>query len=368
MQWGEGHKMSYDNDKERFQKTGSARGPIKRRSFLKGAALGTAGLMAGSSNIAWVKGRRTPCEAGQKTKHFKPDILRFHPDGKSKVVQAHHAGVWRGDPQALNKDVLHQMLDVSITELTGMKKASGAWAALFKPSERIAIKVNTLFPRDSTHASLVAEVTESLREAGIPAENIIIFDRSGLEEAGYPMNAKGPGVRCLYTKYTEERPLVDSRIRFSDILLECDALINIPILTGITFFGAGISFALKNHFGTFDRPRDYHGEKFVGGVTELNNLPDIKDRTRLIIGDILTSKSYRSAYERYVIGGNKTLMSFDPVALDSVGAQIANDAYGAEKKENPVVIQQALPWLRRASELGLGTAASENIDLVKINL
>jgi hypothetical protein len=362
------HEMSHDNDKGRSQKTGSARRPIKRRTFLKGAALGTAGLMVGSSNIASTKVHRMPFETETRTKPFRPDIIRLHPDGKSKVVQTHHAGVWRGDPQSLNRDVLRQILDTSITELTGRKKASKAWAALFKPNERIAIKVNTLFPRDSTHASLVAEVTESLRKAGVPAEHIIIFDRSGLEEAGYPMNADGPGVRCLYTKYTEERPLVDSRVRFSDILLACDALINMPILTGITFFGAGISFALKNHFGTFDRPRDYHGEKFVSGVTELNNLPDIKDRTRLTIGDILTSKSYRSAYERYVIGGNKILMSFDPVALDSVGAQIANDAYAAERKEDPVVIQQAMPWLRRASELGLGTAASENIDLVEINL
>jgi hypothetical protein len=175
-------------------------------------------------------------------------------------------------------------------------------------------------------------------------------------------------IRCSYTKYEEEKSLLDSRIRLSDILLECDSLINVPILTGITFFGAGISFALKNHFGTFDRPRDFHGEKFVAGVTELNNLPDIKDRTRLIVGDILTSKSYRSSHERYVIAGNKILTSFDPVALDSVGAQIAEAAYAAEGKEDAVVIKQAMPWLRRASEMGLGTAASENIDLVEIDL
>ena len=61
-------------------------------------------------------------------------------------------------------------------------------------------------------------------------------------------------------------------------------------------------------------------------------------------------------------------MSFDPVALDSTGAQIAHDAYAAERKEDPVVVKQAIPWLRRASEMGLGTAASENIDLLEINL
>lgn len=360
--------MSNDNDRQRFKESGQSGRPIKRRTFLKGAALGTAGLMAGSSRVAQAMAPRTAVKAKTGMKSFRSDIMRVYPEGKSKVVQTRYTGVWTGEPPVLNEDVLRQMLDASITELTGLNKAPEAWAALFKPDERIGIKVNTLFPRDSTHASLVAGVTKSLREAGIPAEQIIIFDRSGLEEAGYSINADGPGVRCSYTKYKEERPFVEGTVRLSDILLECDALINVPILTGITFFGAGISFALKNHFGTFDRPRDFHGEKFVAGVTELNNLPDIKDRSRLIIGDILISKSYRSAYGRYVIAGNKILMSFDPVAHDSVGAQIANAAYAAEGKENPAVIKQAVPWLRRASEMGLGTASSENIDLVEINL
>jgi uncharacterized protein (DUF362 family) len=360
--------MSHDNDRKKFQETSPSGSPIKRRTFLKGAALGTAGLMVGSSKVAPAMAHGAAFRAKTGVKPFRPDIIRFYPEGKSKVVQTYHAGAWTGEPQALNGGVLRRMLDISITELTGLDKAPEAWAALFKPKERIAIKVNTLFPRDSTHASLVAQVTESLREARIPAEQIIIFDRSGLEQAGYTINADGPGVRCSYTRYTEERALGDSRIRLSDILLDCDGLINVPILTGITFFGAGISFAMKNHFGTFDRPRDFHEEKFVTGVTEINNLADIKDRTRLIIGDILASKSYRSAYGRYVIAGNKILMSFDPVAHDSVGAQIANAAYAAEGKESPAAIKQAIPWLRRASEMGLGTAALENIDLVKIDL
>ena len=125
---------------------------------------------------------------------------------------------------------------------------------------------------------------------------------------------------------------------------------------------------MKNHFGTFDKPRNFHGDRFVSGVTELNALPPIKDRTRLIIGDILTAKPYRSAYGRYVIGRDKILVSFDPVAHDMVGAQLAETAYADEGRETPVVIDQATPWLKRASEMGLGTNALENIDLVEINL
>jgi hypothetical protein len=356
--------MSQINDKQKHQHTGREMNTITRRTFVKGAAIGTAGLLVGASTVS---STGTPDPAVNPS---KPDIIRFYPDGLSKVVQAHHVDVWTGEPQVLNPDILRQMLDVSITELTGLNNATEAWATLFSPDERIAIKVNTLFMKDCTHASLVKAVTESLQEAGIPAEHIVIFDRTtpGLRHAGYAVNTDGPGVRCYGTKYTEERTIADTNVRISNILLECDALINMPILTGITFFGAGISFAMKNHFGTFDRPQSFHGRLFVPGLTELNALPPIKNRTRLIIGDILTAKPYRSAYGRYVIGQDKILMSFDPVAHDMVGAQLAEAAYAAEGRENPVVLDQATPWLKLASEMGLGTNALESIDLVEINL
>jgi hypothetical protein len=362
--------MSQHNDKKKRQNTDREASMINRRTFVKGAAIGTAGLLVGASTVASTTTQSSTGTSEPMVKVSRPDIIRFYPDGLSKVVQTHHAGVWTGEPQVLNPDVLHQMLDVSITELTGLNNATEAWTALFSPDERVAIKVNTLFMKDCTHASLVMVVTECLQEAGIPAEQIIIFDRTtpGLRHAGYAVNTDGPGVRCYGTKYTEERTIADTSVRLSNILLECDALINMPILTGITFFGAGISFAMKNHFGTFDRPQNFHGSLFVSGLTELNALPPIKSRTRLIIGDILTAKPYRSAYGRYVIGQDKILMSFDPVAHDMVGAQLAEAAYTAEGRENSVVIDQATPWLKLASEMGLGTNALENIDLVEINL
>jgi hypothetical protein len=90
-------------------------------------------------------------------------------------VRAHHAGVWSGDE--LVPDALRQMLDASITELTGLNDAHEAWAALFAPDERIAIKVNALRGPCLTHVPLVMAVTACLQAAGVPAEQIVIFDR-----------------------------------------------------------------------------------------------------------------------------------------------------------------------------------------------
>jgi hypothetical protein len=224
--------------------------------------------------------------------------------------------------------------------------------------ERIAVKVNTIFSGDCTHIPLVMAVAECLQEVGVPAEQIIVFDRRNfeLEGAGYLVNRDGPGVRCEGTdgNYTAGWTIADTNIRLSDILLDCDALINIPILTGVVFAGMGITFTMKIHFGTFDRPSDFHGGSFERGVTELNALPPIKDRTRLIIGDILTTSTYRSHFGRYVIEGDSILMSFDPVAHDTISMKIAAEAYGAEGLDSTAVMAQATPWLGSATKLGLG--------------
>jgi hypothetical protein len=127
----------------------------------------------------------------------RPEIVKFFPILPSKVIHTHHAGVW--DNKTLVPGALGQMLDASITRLTGLSGARDAWAALFKPGERIVIKVNTF--RNSliwTHSPLVLEVTRSLVNAGIPAEQITIFDYQSAElsTAGYTINVDNPGVRC----------------------------------------------------------------------------------------------------------------------------------------------------------------------------
>jgi hypothetical protein len=59
-------------------------------------------------------------------------VVKTHPDVWSKVVHAHHEGVWDGEN--LVPGALRQMLDASITELTGLSDAREAWAALFRPT------------------------------------------------------------------------------------------------------------------------------------------------------------------------------------------------------------------------------------------
>jgi hypothetical protein len=298
----------------------------------------------------------------------RSDIIKVFPTVPSRVVHTHHRGVWDGE--TLQPEALQQMLDVSITRLTGLSDVITAWQTLFSPGERIAIKVNTLqYGRFWTHVPLVMAVAERLQAAGVPAEQIIVYDRSSNDLAGadFSINKDGGGVRCYGTdlRYEPGWKIGDTRVGLSTILLGCDALINMPILKTHSADGAGMSFALKNHYGTFDQPQNFHGDKLLQGLPELNALPPIQERTRLIVGDALKiiQDSWYSAFDSDFI-----CMSFDPVAHDTLGLQVLNNVQAANGIETEPTRKRAAEWLKNAAALGVGTDQMANIEFLEERL
>jgi len=311
----------------------------------------------------------------------RPDIIKMYPGAKSKVIRTLHAGAW--DVGSLVPQALGQMLDASLTKLTGLNDAREAWAALFAPGERVAIKVNSIVT-GASHVPLAIAVAERLQAAGIPAEQICIYDRytQELKRADYPINRDGPGVRCYGTDddgpgtrrtvgandhYVTGWQILNSPIGLSEILANCDALINIPILK--TAPEMGISCAMKNHFGSFGNPMIFHAA-FEYAVSELNALPPIKDRTRLIIGDALATSTRGDGYgyEVVSIGKAALLMSFDPVAHDATALQMAREALIAKEDDPEAMMAQASEWLATGAELKVGTNDPQEIELVEVDL
>ena len=343
---------------------------LTRRQFLKlSGAAATASLLAGCGFDEQPAATPTsgPSETAGATDTpatvadtRRPEIVRFYPDVPSKVVHTHHAGVWASDELAL--EALQQILDTSITELTGLTDAADAWESLFAPDERVAIKVNAGW--FGTHVPLVTAVTERLQEAGIPPEQIFIFEdhTDRLEDAGFTINTDGPGVRCYGDAgwHPTKWNLIDTDVKLNSILLNCDALINMPILKGHSI--AGITFALKNHYGSFNKPSAFHPPRLDRGIAELNALPPLKERTRLVIGDALEVNARR------IRRGDSIFMSFDPVAHDAVGLQVYCALLASAERSTEAAVQLANGWLGTAAGLGVGTNDLDNINLVEVNL
>jgi hypothetical protein len=211
-------------------------------------------------------------------------------------------------------------------------------------------------------------ITERLQQAGVPAEQIIIFDHSTdeLANAGYTVNKDGPGVRCYGTDgdySTSDWKIMDTEIGLSNILMNCDALINVPILKQHNL--SGISFAMKNHYGSCTKPSNFPGERQARGIAELNALPPIKERSRLIVGDTL---AIVKAGWRDAVKGSSILMSFDPVAHDTVGLYLYNQMLAAEGGNPAGATEQANAWLTAGAELGLGINNLDDIEWMDVIL
>jgi hypothetical protein len=282
-------------------------------------------------------------------------------------VQARDAKVW--EDEKLSAQVVRQLVDRSITKLTGIEDVKSAWQSLFRPDEKIAIKVNAF--RNSTiwtHVELVTAVTDSLVEAGIPGEQIIVFDywTSELETAGFTINRDGPGVRCYGTDdaYATTWPINNQAVKISDILMECDALINIPVLKSHMI--AGLTFALKNHYGSVASPDALHtmGVYLPG----LNAIPPIKNSTRLVVGDVLSAcAQYTGSWPYWSADtvGDSILMSFDPLAHDRVGLDILQGMVEEKGLSMAGIMGQCERWIETCRTAGIGAVDPENYELIE---
>ncbi len=324
---------------------------ISRREFIKRSvfiAAGSAAVLSGCKPV-------------------KASIPTFPETDQSRVVRIHHPGVWSAGK--LQPPALETVLDAAITRLTGLKDARQSWKALFKPEEKIAIKVNTISGSSVwTPVPLVEAVVQKLIAAGVPAVQIYVYDRDTRElfEAGFVINQDGPGFRCIGTDNQNQKgyKVQGVPVSLSEILLQCDALINMPVIKQHML--AGISFALKNHFGTFDSPSTFHYGKYIlEGLPELNNFPEIKSRTRLVIGSNLATALGDYWNER--VEGDSIILSCDPVAADTIALQAWQDVMASQGRTDstPRYVEKASTILTNAMKLGLGTNDQSQIELIE---
>ena len=290
-------------------------------------------------------------------------MLHWPAAGTSRVVLVRHDGVWAGgepDPA-----IVMQMLDAGIRTLTEVGDVLSVWRAIFDPEEKVLLKVNCIAYGGPTQPAVTYAVAQRLQDAGLRAENILIFDRTDneLASAGYSLNDGGPGLQCHGTRGEgSEAVLSQARVRFYQELDACHAIVNLP--TPKQHSGAGVSVALKNHYGSVNRPGSLHGGLCDPAIAELNAQPNIRDKTRLIVGAALSvSPRDWNRPERE----NSLLLSFDPVALDTVARDILVRHRQNSGMDAGFLVDGAR-HLGTAQNLNLGATESSLIDLQEVVL
>lgn len=311
----------------------------------------------------------TPTDPPEPTSEPAPTLDRaalmahWPETATSRVVLVRHRGVWDGDEP--NPSTVLQMLDAGLNTLAGISDTLTIWGALFNSGERVLLKVNCIAYGGPSQPAATYAVAQRLQDAGLAAENILIFDRTDheLKSAGYTINDGGPGVQCRGQRGEgTEAALSQSTVHFYQEFDAYDAIVNIP--TPKQHSMAGISAAMKNHYGSIDRPGTLHGSRCDPAIAELNAQPIIRDKTRLIVGAALNvSPSDWNRPERE----DALLLSFDPVALDTVARDILV-RHRQEQGMNVAALIEGAPQLSTAQALKLGATDAELIDLQEVVL
>ncbi|GFZ33959.1 hypothetical protein CSC2_44850 [Clostridium zeae] len=288
-------------------------------------------------------------------------------------------GYWWQDNNT-NQTLVDGMVSTSIQGLTKTSNDTDSWDAIFKyfnqnhekgtigykSGEKIAIKINCNNTRDS-HTQEVNNINPSpqlilsvlrqlINKAGVPQENIIIYDASRYitDNIFNYCKKEFPNVVFVDQNGGDGRNKVvwsDPVIHYSakaytgdripTAVAQAEYLIDMPILKAHPL--AGMTLSAKNHYGTLNgvdhdlaRPYDtytpfvdFMGDKDLGGKTLINILDGLYGAKHSdIVPEKWKSAPFNGTWPASIF------MSQDQVALDSVGFDFINSEMGSNMMAN----------------------------------
>lgn len=306
-----------------------------------------------------------------------------------RVVSVHHedttswdfsctsSGVcpeYYGDSQFVDQGLVDKMFKRGICSLTGAQSSELAWQVLlpdYQAGQIVAVKVNfndsimgggiSGYGDNDAYVDALPQVVNSvisgLLSRGVPVENIRVFDSSryvtdrfrsliDYTDVRY-FDRFGNGDDVEPSTFSSTDPTADINFsdsgypasspghKVSDVLVESDYLINIPIMK--KHGGAGITLALKNHLGSINGfvsgGHAMHSYFYLSGsyysstvnpIVDINQNVHIRNKTILIVGDALYAgwSSNNTPPQRWQTFDNDSpnmlFLAVDPVAVDSV--------------------------------------------------
>ena len=252
---------------------------MDRRTFVKASCLGSASLFLDGID---------PKAFGDVTLPEPPPIQVVHgvrPEKSSlgmpglfpgRVVEVSHSeSIVRN---RVSQPVVRGMIERGMKELTGEPSLRAAWAKFVEPSDIVGIKINPSgAPACCSSPEIVREIIDGVRSVGVPAGNIIIYDRyeyeidvgsypvlippgvrvvgiqDGLADSGYD-----PNVYCQATFFGEW----ENRSYMARIVSQgLTKIINVPTMKDHS--ASGVTGCLKNlGYGTFNNVARSHRSPF----------------------------------------------------------------------------------------------------------
>jgi uncharacterized protein (DUF362 family) len=313
-----------------------------------------------------------------------------------------------------NPGTVRRMVDELVMAVTGAQTVSSAWESLVKPSDIVGIKVCANgAPLFSTHPAVVNAIVAGLTEAGIPPQNIVVWDREQnlLKLAGF--RSRFGGYRLMWSEGNyDPKAVITSPIsgkliygdllfvsKQPDLLREAETpdrqekdkkkprnldnlsdeshlssvlthavtkVINVPVLSD--HFLCGLSGALFNMtIQNLDNWRRLIQDPVNGdpSIPEAYADPRVSDKVVLNVMDGLIAL-YAGAPmgdANYAIHYGTLYASKDPVALDAIALRMI-DQWRVEAQMDPA--SKVAKYLSTAFTYGLGNADLNRIEVVDV--
>ncbi len=272
-------------------------------------------------------------------------------------------------------ELVRKLLDVSLQRLTNASDADAAWRKLFRPRDRVGIKVNTLGL--ATQPVVAEAIAAGLRQADVPAENILIWDRFDIElaRAGYKLNKSSSGVQCRGTDTEQVGSGYERRVESSGRIGSCfshivarqvDALISVPVLKDHNL--AGASLGMKNFYGAIHNPNKYHDHNCDPYVVDVVSHRYIRPKWKLTVCDG-TRAQYNAGpgvHPGFAWPFGGLIVGTDFVAADAVAAEFL-DGQRRAKGLTPLANDgRPTKHIATAAARGLGHADLALIERIEV--
>ena len=387
---------------------------MNRRTFVYNATLGTLHLgLARGAFAQPAASRLKDLRIDLHTPRTPPSPLGMPGLFPGRVVDVFH-------PEAIvrrrvSEAAARAMVDAGMKALTGESAAKDGWARFFFPHDIVAIKVNPSgVPGTVTSMPLVREVIRALMAIGIPAKQLIVYDRRSnqLEVNGYHALVQ-PGVRVVGldqrwdvdgttrggydpTAYCEMDCFGERETRSylaSIVTKEATKIVNLPCLKEHN--ASGVTGCLKNlaygSFNNVDRTHDSPKTFTDPVIAVMCSAAPLRYKSVLHIMDGLRAVYHSGPFAwnpNFVWEAKTLLFGTDPVAVDRIELEIVE----AKRRElgvppltdrNPATIGTTADMsrtahknphyrepghIKTAAELGLGTWELADIDRRRVRV
>ena len=299
------------------------------------------------------------------------------------------------------------MVNDVVMAVTGEGSVAAAWASLVKPSDIVGIKVSANgAPLFSTRPAVVQAIVNGLREAGVSADNIVVWDREEelLKRAGF--HSRVGDYRVLWSegnydpqvalsspvsgqliygdlffvgknlpKFKEELQLeednkkrglpanISNESHVSKVLTKVvTKVINVPVLADNIYCGlSGAMFNMTvqnvDNWRRLVQPPD-EGES----IPELYSDPRISQKIVLTIMDGLVAAYAGAPFgdANYAIHFGTIYASKDPVAIDAIACKQL-DKWRVDAKMDPV--SKTAKYVETAAAMQLGNAEMSRVEI-----